>query len=312
MMFKNTLFSLSILACMHAGMASLEHPADVDKRQCRSVHLIYDKIPQGNKALYMETKALQSAPGTYFSSLGFNEGYFGFQELHDGRKVVIFSVWDPGVDAFDSKTRPDQIEPAKQSQLLGKGEGVETGRFGGEGTGGKSMLAYDWQVGESIKFLVTAYYKDNDTRQVISGWFFDNKNKQWKLMSSWETKADKRRLDTVYSFVEDFRRNYESAKNVRKAEFGPLFVYTKDNSWHQITAAAFSADSNPSLSINAGTLADGCKFFLQTGGDTNMQCKLGATIKLGEPSAKTPYPDATITKMASEGSSAPAADKAQP
>lgn len=260
----------------------------------------------------METKPLQSAPGTYFSALGFNEGYFGFQELHDGRKLVIFSVWDPGVDAFDSKTRPDQIEAAKQSQLIAKGEDVQTSRFGGEGTGGKSTLAYDWQIGESIKFLVTAYYKDNNSRQVISGWFFDNKTKNWKLMSSWETKADKKRLDTVYSFVEDFRRNYESAKNVRKGEFGPLFVYTKDNSWKQITSAAFSADSNPSLSINAGTDNEACKFFLQTGGDTSMQNKLGATLKLGEQANKTPYPDASVTLMASEGSSTPVATHSQP
>lgn len=305
-MIKTLLCTLGSVACISSSFAGLEHPADVDKRQCRSVHLNYANPPKGNKAVYLESKALASAPGTYFSTLNFHEGYFGFQELANGKKVIIFSVWDPGVSGLDNKTRPDQIADEKRVQLVAKGEGVNTTRFGGEGTGGKSMLDYDWQIGQPIKFLVTYYDKDNGQRQVVSGWFYDQKAGKWQLMSSWETRADKQRLDFASSFVEDFRRNYESATKVRKAEFGPLFYYTKDNKWVQIDAATFNADSNPAVTINAGIGADGKSFMLQTGGDTSMKTPLRTTMKLDEKGKKVPAPDAAATKIAIEGSTLPA------
>lgn len=297
---------------MHSSMASLEHPSDVDKRQCRSVHLNYPALPKQTRAIYMESKALVSAPGTYFSTLNFHEGYFGFQELANGKKVIIFSVWDPGVSGLDNKTKPGEIPVDKQTQLVAKGDLVKTNRFGGEGTGGKSMLDYDWKIGEPIKFLVTAYYKDNNTRQVVSGYFYDNNTKKWSLMSSWETNADKRRLDMASCFVEDFRRNYESATKIRKAEFGPLFAFTPDAKWQQITTATFNVDSNPSMTIDAGIGSDGRSFFLQTGGATVNKTKPTTKMDLGAKAASTPAPGAEVTKLAIEGSTTPKTAPAAP
>ena len=52
----------------------------------RSVHLRY---PAPDAAFfYNELTPLQSAPGTYFMACGFSDGYFGIQELANGRKVV--------------------------------------------------------------------------------------------------------------------------------------------------------------------------------------------------------------------------------
>src|SRR5262245_31600749 len=63
-------------------------------RACRSVHLGF-QAPAGT-AFYNEVVVDQSAPGTYFCVCGFNHGYFGIQQIDDKKKVVIFSVWDPG------------------------------------------------------------------------------------------------------------------------------------------------------------------------------------------------------------------------
>ena len=60
---------------------------------CRSVHLGYP-TPEG-VAFYNEMTVEQSADGTYFMACGWGKGYFGIQELASGKKLVLFSVWDP-------------------------------------------------------------------------------------------------------------------------------------------------------------------------------------------------------------------------
>src|SRR5690242_8218631 len=116
---------------------------------CRSVHLRYP-APEG-VAFYNEVTVDRSAPATYFCACGFHMGYLGIQELGDGKKVVIFSVWEPG-----KQDDPKAVAEDRRVRLVAKGEKVRTGRFGGEGTGGQSFLDYDWQVGRTYRFLVTA------------------------------------------------------------------------------------------------------------------------------------------------------------
>ena len=66
---------------------------------------------------------------------GFDLGYFGIQQSVAGKKVVIFSVWEPG-----KQNDPEQVETDKQVKPLYRGEGVRVGRFGNEGPGGQSFL----------------------------------------------------------------------------------------------------------------------------------------------------------------------------
>jgi hypothetical protein len=58
---------------------------------CRSVHLHYP-APEGD-AFFNEVKVEKSAEGTYFCVCGFSKGYYGIQELGNGKKLLIFSVW---------------------------------------------------------------------------------------------------------------------------------------------------------------------------------------------------------------------------
>src|SRR5207245_6268437 len=69
-----------------------EAAADEKQTACRSVHLWY-KAPEA-AAFYNEVTVERSAPGTYFCVCGWDRGYFGIQELGNGKKVIIFSVWD--------------------------------------------------------------------------------------------------------------------------------------------------------------------------------------------------------------------------
>ena len=116
---------------------------------CRSVHLGYD-APKGN-AFYNEMTVDTSADGTYFMACGWNKGYFGIQELANGKKLVIFSVWDPN-SGEDPKKVPDE----KRVKMQHKDDAVRVGRFGNEGTGGQSFLDFDWKIGTTYRFLVTS------------------------------------------------------------------------------------------------------------------------------------------------------------
>jgi hypothetical protein len=251
---------------------------------CRSVHLGYP-APKGT-AFYNELTVRASADGTYFMACGWSKGYFGIQELGSGKKVVLFSVWDPA--AGDD---PAGVAPEKRVKLLHQGEGVRVKRFGNEGTGGQSFFDFDWKADETYRFLVTAR-PDGADRTAYSGYFYLPEKKEWKHLVTFSTPTGKDELlRGYYSFVEDFRRNRVSTTRVRKAEFGNGWVRSAGGEWVGLAKARFTADANPVLNIDAGPA--GGRFFLATGGDTeNKTTKLRETIerdgKPGEPPADLP------------------------
>src|SRR5437879_9986561 len=106
----------------------------------RSVHLRYP-APEGT-AFYNEVTVDREAPGTYFCVCGFNQGYFGIQELADAKKLLLFSVWDPG-----KQNDPAAVAEEQRVKLLYRDERVRVGRFGNEGTGGQAFFDYTWQPG---------------------------------------------------------------------------------------------------------------------------------------------------------------------
>lgn len=237
---------------------------------CRSVHLAYP-APRG-AAFYNEVTVEASAGGTYFMTCGWSKGYFGIQELANGKKLVLFSVWDPA--AGDD---PQSVPQEKQVKMLHKDPQVRVGRFGNEGTGGQSFFDYDWKLQTTYRFLVTAQ-ADGPDRTAYSGHFYIPEKQQWKHLVTFSTLTPKGDLlRGYYSFVEDFRRNKISATQVRRATFGNAWVKPAEGEWLRLDKAQFTADANPVLNIDAG--ANGARFFLTTGGTTaNATTKLRETI----------------------------------
>ncbi len=223
---------------------------------CRSVHLSYP-VEKGT-AFYNEVTVRQSAVGTYFMVCGWDKGYFGMQELSNGKKLLLFSVWD------SNQNNPNAVEKDKRTQLLHQDKAVRIGRFGGEGTGGQSFFDYDWKKDETYRFMVKA--KINGERTEYAGYFFVPETKQWKHLVTFSTLTGGRALGGYYSFVEDFKRDRVSATKPRRADFGNGWVFTTEQKWIPLNRARFTADRNPVTNINAGQ-KDG-KFFLTTGGDT--------------------------------------------
>jgi hypothetical protein len=261
---------LAILAFIALAVGSAQADEKLKGIACRSVHLGYP-APAGS-AFYTELTVEKSAPGTYFMACGWNKGYFGIQELANGKKLVLFSVWDP-----TAGNDPKSVPVEKRVKTLHKDKGVRVGRFGNEGTGGQSFFDYDWKANETYRFLVTAK-ADGPDRTAYSGYFYLPEKKEWKHLVAFSTptpKAD--RFRGYYSFIEDFRRNKVSATQARRATFGNGWVKSAAGKWVSLEKARFTADANPVLNIDAGT--DGPRFFLATGGTTeNTTTKLRETI----------------------------------
>lgn len=237
---------------------------------CRSVHLAYRDVPDA-AVFYNEVKVEQSAEGTYFCVCGFSRGYYGIQELPGGKKVILFSVWDPG-----NQNDPNAVKDDQRVKLLYQDPSVLVKRFGNEGTGGQSFLNFDWQVGTTYRFMVAA--RRNADRTEYASFFFHPAEAAWKHLVTFSTLTDDTALRGYYAFVEDFRRNRESTRHTRRATFANPWIRGTDGAWAAIEAAKFTGDGNPVTNINAG-VKDG-QFYLATGGEImNDDVKLNSVMK---------------------------------
>jgi hypothetical protein len=271
------------------ALAVASAPADEKLKgiACRSVHLGYPAREGG--AFYTEMTIEKSAEGTYFMAAGWSKGYFGLQELANGKKLVIFSVWDP--TAGDN---PNKVDEEKRVKLRHADPAVRVKRFGGEGTGGQSFFDYDWKIGQTYRFLVTAKQEDA-ARTAYSGYFYIPEKKEWKHLVTFSTIANGKLLSGYYSFVEDFRRNKLSTTKERRASYGNGWVKPTTGDWVPLDTARFTADANPVLNIDAG--AAGGTFFLATGGEIeNKTTKLRDTITRAKEKADA-KPPADLPKV---------------
>jgi hypothetical protein len=236
---------------------------------------------------------------------GWDRGYFGIQELAEHRKVILFSVWDAG-DAEKSK-----IGPEERVECLYQAPDVNVRRFGGEGTGGQCMGDFKWVLGETNRFLVKAEVEGEKTSYTGYVWMRSNdgttprkepltpalspsdgereKNAarsiakhgrgEWKKLVTFRVRTGGAPLRGLYSFVEDFRRDMASAREVRMARYGSGWVQLANGDWLPLNQAKFTA-SNSSFeakdTIDAGF--DGAWFYLVTGGETKMKAKLREII----------------------------------
>ncbi|WP_166820544.1 DUF3472 domain-containing protein [Thalassoroseus pseudoceratinae] len=248
---------------------------------CRSVHLGYP-APEG-RTFYNEATIRKSAPGSYFMVCGWNRGYFGLQEIGNGKKVVLFSVWDSG------QNNPNAVPAEKRVKILHQDADVRVGRFGGEGSGGQSFFDFDWKIGETYRCMVRA--TPNGPRTEYAGYFYLPKTKEWKHLVTFSTLSKGQPLRGYYSFVEDFKRNRVSTTHARVADFGSGWVETTTGEWIPLLKARFTGDANPVMNINGGKTSP-TTFFLATGGETkNVDTPLREMIELPADQNRKPPED---------------------
>ena len=113
-------------------------------------------------------------------------------------------------------------------------------------------------------------------------------------MTEFQTLAKGKQLGNgIYSFVEDFRRDYESTKVIRKANYTNAWASADAKSWLPMQTARFTGDSTPSNNVDAGKINHG--FFLQTGGSTSQ-----SHTKLWQTMETNPAPKVSIKVLPKE------------
>lgn len=231
------------------------------RRNAASVHLSYP-VEKGMKvsAFYCEMTGVEEPVATYYMACGWHRGYFGMQVNSEKERRIIFSVWDSGNEAIDRK----KVGAEDRVTLVAKSEGVNSGDFGNEGTGGHSHLKYLWKTGEKQRFVVTALPTD-ETHTVYAGYWFHPEKQEWMLISSWRAPKDGSWLRGLYSFSENFSGS--NGHLLRKALYGNQWLRTDDGKWHEVTTASFSHDSTGKADrLDRFMGVEGGQFFLSQGG----------------------------------------------
>ena len=242
------------------------------RRNAASVHLMYP-APKGAEVamFYNEVTAVKDPVYTFYMACGFSRGYFGMQVNSASERRIIFSVWDSGAGqgAKDRST----VAAADQTQLLGKGEGVEASVFGNEGTGGHSHLVYPWKTGEAQRFVVTA--KADSTHTIYSGWWFHPEKQSWMLIASFRAPKDGKLLRGLHSFSENFGGS--NGHQQRKALYGPQWIADTKGQWTELLEAKFSHDpTGKEARLDRFMGVENGKFFLSHGGFVEGFTKYGA------------------------------------
>lgn len=264
-----SIFAVVAVTSAHAQWPSGEVEA---QRQARSVHLHWGGIVKDATDVVGYVNVTQSQTNSYYMVIGFDGGYMGIQNVN-GTHVGIFSIWDPVGHAFDFKAKPDDVVEGLRAKVLYSDPRVNVSRFGGEGTGAKTMFRYDWKTGSKLRFRITAEPDGND-RIKFTGYIGEGKDEMKIATISRLSHGKKPVVKGVYSFVEDFWRNGYSKTLVRRAEFtGFASRVSEKDGYTSATAARFTADGNKLTTIDAGPVKGGG--FLQTGGKTENK-----TVKL--------------------------------
>jgi hypothetical protein len=201
-------------------------------RRGPSVHLGFN-IPTGKNAEWFYNEITvptggYDTPGCFYMANGSSQGYFGIQVVSLTERWVLFSIWDGN---------------AGKTTLVSKGNGVIDNTFGGEGTGGQSYLVYNWQAGNTYKFLKRGI-PDGYGNTLYSAWFYAPETSTWKYIATWKCPNGGTYLKDLYSFNENFE--VEKGYYPRKAFYSNQWIKATDGVWYELNNANFTGDATAS------------------------------------------------------------------
>ncbi|WP_193213325.1 DUF3472 domain-containing protein [Luteolibacter marinus] len=238
------------------------HFSNVERRNSASVHLGYpvpDPVKDEVEWFYLEVTPKTEPLWSYYMATGWHRGYFGMQVNSPTERRIIFSVWDAGNEAVDR----GKVGDDNRVKLLAKGDKVNAGDFGNEGTGGHSHLVYPWKLGDTVHFLMRAEAEGDIT--TYTGWFRDSKAKDWNLVASFRAPKDGKYLHGLYSFNENF--GGQNGDERRVCEFSNGWIRSKGGEWFPLTGARFTHDGHgKEMRLDRSAGVHGKRFYLANGG----------------------------------------------
>ncbi|MGN7987471.1 DUF3472 domain-containing protein [Pedobacter sp. 22226] len=235
-------------------------------RRGPSVHLNYQQPENFNAEWYYNEVTVPKGEdilGSYFMSCGFGEGYFGMQVNSPTERHILFSVWSP----FNTDD-PKSIPESHKIKMLKKGEGVHTGEFGNEGSGGQSYLNYLWKAGNTYKFLLHGV-PGKDSVTTYTAYFFAPEINKWQLIASFTRPQTKTYLKRFHSFLENFSPVQGDLS--RKVLFDNQWICDDKGIWSELKSARFTTDNTGTkgyrMDYQGGT--EKGAFYLKNGGFFN-------------------------------------------
>lgn len=193
----------------------------------RDIRWIYNEItvPDGN-----------DVHGSYYMANGFGEGYFGIQVNSATERRILFSVWSP-FNTDDPKSIPED----QRIVLLKKGEGVHTGEFGNEGSGGQSYKRFSWKAGTTYRFLTRVEPSSVQGSTEYTAYFFAPETGKWELIASFRRPATVTYAKRFHSFLENFVTGTGHIR--REVTFSNQWVGDTQGKWTELTRAKYTADA---------------------------------------------------------------------
>ncbi|MEZ4796769.1 MAG: DUF3472 domain-containing protein [Flavobacteriaceae bacterium] len=244
-------------------------------RRGPSTHLVFETPTDDIEWMYSEIEIdeNQDVIGSYFMANGFGEGYFGIQVNSETERRILFSIWSP----FKTDD-PNSIPEDQKIKLLKKGEGVTTGEFGNEGSGGQSYKVFNWKAQKRYGFL-TKVKPNKDNTTDYTSYFFDPEANKWDLIASFRRPQTNTFVSRPYSFLENFIPNTGVVS--RRGGFYNQWMRDSKGKWYEITKAKFSADAtarkDARLDYSGGSANHG--FYLKNCGFTNDFTIIGKPLK---------------------------------
>lgn len=216
----------------------------------RSVHLWLPGDPC--VSCYIRGRIERFAKASYFCAIGFDGGYYGIQELRDGRRVGLFSLW------HDAPTRNRSENDLAWVHDLGGSAFARP--FGGEGEGIQSFVPFSWREGTDVHFKL--HCSTIEDRTHISAFLKDGEG--WQLVATLSRAGRDRWLTNRYAFVEDFRRDGTSVTEQRRIIVVDAWVQGVDGEWSPSVKGVSSADNGSAT--NCDVRLDNNTWILETGG----------------------------------------------
>lgn len=120
--------------------------------------------------LYGEITVLATHPTTYYCGANWHPGepaggYCGIQHNRKTEKRTIFSIWDTA--------------PTLHPKVTEAEEKTVHNRFGGEGEGGHTHQLYEWDLGETFRFVVRKQPGSEPNTTDARYYFFDRVSAKW-------------------------------------------------------------------------------------------------------------------------------------
>ncbi len=225
-----------------------------------SVHIRYQhpSKEQPYLAYYNEIQVKETFKHTYFCMIGFDVGYFGIQD-HGTGPLAIFSVWDKGGGNNDSRS----VDEADRTQVLFSNDKAKSSRFGGEGSGAKTMMPYAWKTDTTYSFLVSLEPQESGT--IYTAWISE-KGKTWEKIASYKTVVTKKELKSFYSFIEDYARTGETGQQRRLAYYPFQAAMDSKGLWQPIQDGSGTIADDVIQNGHSGVRDN--RMYSQSGADT--------------------------------------------